>query len=68
MLVLHSENDLQTQSATGVYAQAFPNARLVVIKKASHFSFVDQPEEFAAVTRKFLDELSDMKVYPRANH
>jgi len=57
VLVIHGEKDVQPEAASRLYAETFPNARLVVVKNAGHFSFIDQPEEFAAVTGKFLSEL-----------
>lgn len=56
-LVIHGADDLQTEEASRVYVDAFPNARFHVIENATHFSFNEQPEEFAAVTGQFLREL-----------
>jgi len=57
VLVVHGEKDVQPEAASRLYAETFPNARLAVVKNAGHFSFIDQPEEFASVTGKFLSEL-----------
>ena len=54
VLVLHGENDLQPEQASRMYADAFPNARFQVIKNAWHFSFEDQPAEFARAVEEFL--------------
>jgi proline iminopeptidase len=56
VLVIHGADDLQTEEASRVYVDAFPNARFHVIEDATHFSFYEQPEEFAAVTGEFLSE------------
>ncbi len=58
VLVIHGENDVQPEKASRAYADAFPNSRFVVIKNAGHFSFHEQPEEFAAVAGRFLKELN----------
>ncbi|MDE2312517.1 MAG: alpha/beta hydrolase [Patescibacteria group bacterium] len=33
---------------------AIPNAQLVILEHAGHFSFIDQPEKFVEVLRKFI--------------
>lgn len=55
VLVMHGGSDLQPESATRTYADAFPNAKLVVLPKAGHFMFEDAPEAFAAAVGGFLD-------------
>jgi proline iminopeptidase len=57
VLVIHGQKDLQPEKAGHAYVDCFPNAACQVIKNAGHFPFSEQPEEFAAVTGKFLDEL-----------
>jgi len=57
VLVIHGEKDLQPEKASRAYAEAFPNSSFQVIKNAGHFPFSEQPEAFAAVTGKFLDEM-----------
>lgn len=60
VLIIHGENDLQSEKASRIYADCFPNSRFYVIKNAGHFSFSEQPEEFSAVVGKFLlNELSN---------
>jgi len=54
VLVIHGADDLQSESASRLYEKAFPNAEFAVIKNAGHFSFEEQPEEFAAIVKKFL--------------
>jgi pimeloyl-ACP methyl ester carboxylesterase len=54
VLVIHGANDLQTEKASRIYVDAFPNARFHVIQNAAHFSFVEQPQEFSAVVGEFL--------------
>jgi len=55
VLVIHGVDDLQSEAASRMYAQAFPNAQFATIENASHFSFADQPEIFSQIVRKFLD-------------
>lgn len=57
VLVIHGADDLQPEEASRVYVDAFPNARFHVIEDATHFSFYEQPEEFAAVVSEFLGGL-----------
>jgi proline iminopeptidase len=57
VLVIHGEKDLQPEQASRLYAESFPNGRFVVIKNAGHFSFSEQPREFAVVAGRFLNEL-----------
>ncbi len=47
VLVIHGADDLQSESASRLYAEAFPNSEFVVIQNASHFSMEQQPEQFA---------------------
>jgi pimeloyl-ACP methyl ester carboxylesterase len=55
VLVIHGADDLQSESATRLYTETFPNAEFAVIKNADHFSFEEQPEQFADIVQKFLD-------------
>jgi len=57
VLVIHGADDLQSESASRMYAEAFPNAEFVVIQNASHFSFEQQPEQFARLVAGFLSGL-----------
>ena len=54
VLVIHGADDLQSESASRLYSDAFPNAEFVVIQKASHFSSEQQPEQFAQIVSEFL--------------
>lgn len=54
VLVIHGANDLQSEAASRQYADLFPNAEFVVIQNAGHFSFEQQPEQFAAAVAAFL--------------
>lgn len=54
VLVIHGADDLQSESASRMYAEVFPNAEFVVIENAGHFSFEEQPDEFANIISKFL--------------
>lgn len=55
VLVIHGADDLQSEAATRLYVDAFPNAELAVIQNAGHFSFEQQPEEFAILVKSFLE-------------
>ncbi|NOH01987.1 MAG: alpha/beta fold hydrolase [Chloroflexi bacterium] len=57
VLVVHGTNDLQSESASRMYAEIFPNAEFVVIENAGHFSFEEQPDAFAEVAGDFLSAL-----------
>jgi proline iminopeptidase len=57
VLVIHGANDLQPETASRMYVEAFPNARFEVIKNATHFPFEEQPEEFGAIVGEFLSGL-----------
>ena len=54
VLVIHGADDLQSEAASRQYAEAFPNAEFAVIKNAGHFSFEEQPQQFADIVQKFL--------------
>jgi proline iminopeptidase len=54
VLVIHGADDLQSEAASYQYVDAFPNAQFVVIQHASHFSFQQQPDEFAQIVGQFL--------------
>lgn len=56
VLVIHGADDLQSESASRLYSDAFPNSEFIVIQNASHFSFEEQPEQFAQVLAKFLSK------------
>ena len=55
VLVIHGADDLQSESASRVYADAFPNAEFAVIENAGHFSFEEQPEQFGSIVVGFLE-------------
>jgi proline iminopeptidase len=55
VLVIHGADDLQSEAATRLYVDAFPNAELVVIENARHASFEDQPDQFASIVKSFLE-------------
>lgn len=57
VLVLHGENDLQTEAQSYVYVDAFPNATFQVIQDATHFPFYEQTETFASIVDTFMANL-----------
>jgi len=57
VLVLHGSKDLQTETASRIYSDAFPDATFRVIENAGHFMFNDYPEEFGEAVGQFLSNL-----------
>ena len=57
VLVIHGADDLQSESASRLYVDAFPNSQFVVLDGAGHFSFDEQPEAFADAVQGFLEAL-----------
>jgi proline iminopeptidase len=57
VLVIHGADDLQSEAASRLYEEAFPNAEFAVIENAGHFSFEEQPDVFAGIVGKFLSSL-----------
>jgi proline iminopeptidase len=57
VLVIHGENDLQSEQASRTYVNSFANSRFHLIEKAGHFSFAEQPEEYSAAIAQFLNEI-----------
>jgi proline iminopeptidase len=55
-LVIHGADDMQSEAASRLYAETFPNSEFVVIENASHFVFEQQPEAFANAVSRFLDK------------
>jgi proline iminopeptidase len=54
VLVIHGADDLQSEAASRLYSDTFPNAQFAVIENASHFAFQQQPEQFAQLMADFL--------------
>jgi proline iminopeptidase len=57
VLVIHGTDDLQSEAASRLYADAYPNAVFTVIPEAGHFPFEQQPETFAEAVSDFLNDL-----------
>jgi len=57
VLVIHGADDLQSEAASRLYEEAFPNAEFTVIENAGHFSFEEQPADFAKIVSQFLSGL-----------
>ena len=58
VLVIHGADDLQSEAATRLYSDTFPNAQFAIIENAGHFSFQQKPAEFSALVANFLDSMS----------
>ena len=54
VLVIHGTDDLQSEAASHLYVDSFPNAEFMVIEDAAHTSFEEQPEQFAKIVSEFL--------------
>jgi proline iminopeptidase len=54
VLVIHGADDLQSEAASRLYEETFPNAEFIVIENAGHFSFEEQPNDFAGIVGQFL--------------
>lgn len=59
VLVIHGADDLQSEAATRLYVDAFPNTEFAVIENAGHFSFEEQPGQFSSIVKSFLESYSD---------
>lgn len=57
VLVIHGSDDLQSESASRLYAEAFPNGEFAIIEHAGHFSYNEQPAAFASLVQDFLKDL-----------
>jgi proline iminopeptidase len=53
-LILHGAEDLQTEQASRIYLEIYPNARFEVIPGATHFAFEENAQEFGRVVWEFL--------------
>jgi proline iminopeptidase len=56
VLVIHGSNDLQSEKASRLYSDTFPNSDFAVIAGVGHFSFQEKPEEFSGIVTKFLQK------------
>jgi len=54
VLVIHGADDLQSEAASRLYSDTFPNSQFAVIQNSGHFSFQQQPEEFSKIASGFL--------------
>jgi proline iminopeptidase len=54
VLVIHGADDLQSEDASRLYSDTFPNAQFAIIENAGHFSFLQKPAEFSALVIDFL--------------
>jgi proline iminopeptidase len=59
VLVIHGADDLQSEAATRLYVDSFPNTEFAVIENAGHFTFEEQPEQFASIVKSFLESYSE---------
>ncbi|MDR3575402.1 MAG: alpha/beta hydrolase [Anaerolineaceae bacterium] len=58
-LMIWGEKDEDTPlSAARVMESLIPDAGLVILKEAGHFSFLDKPVEFCIIVKNFLSKLS----------
>ena len=57
VMVIHAADDMQSEAASRMYADTFPNADFEVIQNSGHFPFHEQPVRFAQVVGPFLSSL-----------
>jgi len=56
-LLLWGEADLESPiSSSKIFEKLIPKSKLVILKNAGHYSFLDQPERFILEIKKFLRE------------
>ena len=55
-LVVEGEQTNVPLDATRAWAEALPNSKLVLIPRAGHVHFIEQPEAFRKVAEKFLNQ------------
>jgi len=65
VLIMHGEKDLIPLESCKTYDELFPNSRLVVINDAGHFSFDEQPEQFARAVASFLKSILTNQAIPK---
>lgn len=53
-LVMHGEMDPVPLASSREWAMALPNARLLVLERTGHFSYLEAPERFFHAARSFL--------------
>lgn len=58
VLVIHGAEDLQSEETTRIYVETFPNAQFEIIEEAGHFTFLEQPDNFAHIINQFLTNLN----------
>ena len=56
VLVLHGQYDLQPESVSRKFSNYLSNSTFKVIKNTSHFSFEENPNQFAESVSRFLKE------------
>ena len=56
VLVLHGEKDMMPDKASHEYADLFPRGEIHIIPEATHFPFVEKPQEFARALDGFLQK------------
>lgn len=59
VLIIHGADDLQSEAATRLYVDTLPNTEFAVIENAGHFTFEEQPEQFASIVKTFLEGYSE---------
>lgn len=62
VLVVRGADDPRPAQGTLAVAEALPHAELVVVERAGHLPWEDQPADFAAVLRGFLERLDESRL------
>ena len=56
VLVIHGSDDLQSEQASRLYSDTFPNSTFKVIQGVGHFSFQEKPAEFSSIVEGFFSK------------
>jgi len=59
-VVLHTVTETpkgESEAASRIYLDTFPEAEFVVIEDAAHFPFYERPDDFARTISQFLDDI-----------
>ena len=57
LAICGNEDNLTPVKYHRFFEERMPNCRMVVIKQAGHWSYIEQPEAFTQAVRAFLDDL-----------
>lgn len=64
LLVAGDDDAITPQEASLALQRSIPEAKLVVLERSGHFPWVEQPQEFAAAIRDWLQRVSKPRHHP----